>query len=872
MNGQFCLSSLLSKMCIPRGSIVIRFPNLTRSLAFACSAPFAYANGAVIPMDDFVIVTGSDSSYIDLYKQFSIKGVSEENYVTAVNAINSTLAQEDIDLDLPFSKSLILTLPGRSTLARYSKYASTDSFDAVWEADNNTEFDNISLAGDSDTRDKNFSSSSLSLTDSYLDSNTASYSISYSEVGAAANSSFGNESGTWRGAEEVHEINSAESIEHGEELKGVKPHDELEISTNFLKKPNQKNEIIQSSVLDSLAYANLPLQGYNADILNESTEKPESQGFVADQQEKQKRHIKISQSETGSSRVRRSVGHEHDHVAVSGWTTLFLCITSDTHKNLIEALDESFAIDSAEQLSHTMKNQLAALLRNQGFIDAQIVRDTQQRIDFIQPGQSYRVTSIEIRPKNQTLLDTTDADASGNSEPMIARSLAVDEIYSDNFLTSARQLATDWLAENGYPLTGKIGHIINRDDGEATLNIAFEYETSAHVKIQKYALSGENVLAQRQLEKISPFTDNKEFSLTALNALRMRLMQTDYYENVEFELIEDENSAQEDWLLGISTKAKASKPLSTRVGYSQGREGVLETRFELKNMTGREDDLSFAANWDDLNKSVAAEYRNNNFYKYGIDQSYHLDIGVDNNLFYESKRKAVGLHIESPYSPLERNNFWSAGASFINLEEQRQDMSSEPLEYSYFNTSLYFGSKANNLSALEGWSIGADYYAGLNTQAESYLSIKSNLSGGFSPIKDTRLDWRVGLSSIWSQSLNAVPFSAHFYPGATDLNRGYEPFAYSSFAQNNERIAYQASSQIETKLDFLIKNPLISEFAPFVDATVVGGDQSGTPSRFFSVGIGFLGELTRFPFRVDVAFPVTDSDQNGPFINFRLGI
>ena len=221
---------------------------------------------------------------------------------------------------------------------------------------------------------------------------------------------------------------------------------------------------------------------------------------------------------------------------------------------------------------------------------------------------------------------------------------------------------------------------------------------------------------------------------------------------------------------------------------------------------------------------------------------------------------------------LERNNFWSAGASFINLEEQRKDISSSPVEYQYFNTSLYLGSKKKKFSALEGWSIGADYYAGLNTQAESYLSIKSNLSGGFSPIKDTRLDLRVGLSSIWSRSLNSVPFSAHFYPGATDFNRGYEPFAYSSFSQNNERIVYQASSQIESKLDFFIRNPLISEFAPFVDATVVGGDQTRTPSRFLSVGIGFLGELSRFPFRVDVAFPVTDSDQNGPLINFRLGI
>ena len=553
---------------------------------------------------------------------------------------------------------------------------------------------------------------------------------------------------------------------------------------------------------------------------------------------------------------------QHGHMAIFAPATINLCLTKEHHSELAVQISNTFGSSFSEHLSQSNIEQLRYFLTDSGYLDAHISHDD-DGVTYILPHDIYLVTKIIIEP---TDVGYTDEDS------QIRTVLAVNKVYSESLERIAKTLATDWLAENGFPLVNSFAVTHRRNSVNATVEIVFTYEPSPAVNIVSYEQYGERNFHPNHLEILSPFSESPRFSLSDLDAFRSRLMATGYYSDVEFDLIKSDDASSENLTLGILTHSKETSNLKAYLGFSQGRNAVLYAEAALPNLTGHGDDLSLNVSLDSLSRTLSAEYMRHNVHQYGLDVGAATTRANNDNRYFERDLTSADFFLNWRDHGIDDGSLWHLGVSLMASKEINKRLAGSSKKYEYWQLSVGRSGRPEWSEYVSAWSIQADYNIGSRANSLDFWSLNADFSGQLGLAGATPVEWRTALDVLHASSVASIPAGSQLYAGGSNSNRGYEPFAYSSLDAQAKSLAYTVSSQVEIPITWGRDKSWISRVSPFLDATILGTDLVSRSNELLSIGLGVSGTISSFPIRLDVATPLTGSARGGVNLNFQIGM
>lgn len=849
-------------------------------LSLLALAPLGLARGAIAPQDDFLIVTGADETLASLHSYFSGGGISLGEYLRLLYQLNPTLALEKISFEEPLAKNFIVNLPGVHRLRSHAGYKALGDSDQMCGAEGQkpeslqtdiarepgcnhpaqqfeTGYDSLPSRPKERLAFFDAASSDTGL--------TPIYDIEYSDTLKPESRAY------------VIEQDDAVSWLDNGEGDSIVTSARMDTSASDGGRERLRGKLgsaIQQKDFQTLAGADIsgvteeklldapkPLSVSKSEITKKLVQREDLSLVLEKKKQNFKSYDEEREGIPESPEVYKD-HNQHDHVSVLDPARIMMCVIESNHREIAAQLDDHFQGSISEHLSLSDTDYLTDFLTSAGYLDASVDYRGSKRITYIDSGRLYHLTAIIIEPRNSFRRITANAPST---------TIQVKETYSQNLESSAKALALQWLAENGFPFIDEIKTEYIHHETEASLRLAFTYEPERPVQIKHYEQYGDLLLQESQLKVISPFTETSEFSLSSLEVLRKRLLETGYYTNVGFELIRPENLEDDGWILGISSEEKAYSRFNSDFGYSRAQGVMMTSQLAIPNLTGIQDDLSLDVSWDNLSVDIGAKYLARNVYRYGIDGSFQVRVGSDKNRYYKRDESILEFLIGSSHADGHRFRPWEVSLASIDASEESRLPGGERKNFKHWRVGLGRSGSFNLGGVDQTWTTSLAFNKSFNSPEADFWHLKTNLLGQLTQFSGLSLEFQAGLEALYASDISSIPAGSQLYIGTPNYNRGYPSFAYSSLDQSQKSFGYLMFTQLDMPIPVDWNKTLVTKVVPFLDLSVLGGDADPDTQGFASFGIGFVGKVFSLPFRVDVALPATQQYSGDVQINFQLG-
>lgn len=533
------------------------------------------------------------------------------------------------------------------------------------------------------------------------------------------------------------------------------------------------------------------------------------------------------------------------------------CLDKGVPKNELQNIDLAIAeVATTSFGAASLRDALPDLMKTLGYRAATIeLLDRESRL-HISPGQEYTVRAIRLEPLG-------DRSQHGALAPV---ELQVEKIGLTHMDRKDVELAAgDWFSSQGHftAQIESITEVLNHDAKRIYYQVRYTKKGSA--RIASVAFSGKPIFTDAHLEKLIPAESMISAGASDLALLRERLVSTSYISDVAFDLVDTE--ADEDKLLLISTESRVSNRLAGSFYYDNVGQLGLAGEFLLPNLSRREDDLSFLANWDDRVSDVGVNYRQKNFFAYGNDLTFAVSAGQEDHPFYDNNSLTVSL--ESNWTIHDGMSFSVASQFFGNDENALA--SEKTVERDFLETSLSLAGKNQfGADAELQWKSALSLSHALSGLTESFVELAGNASMYFRSSRTIGLDVHMGLTyrSFFDGSERAEV--SQLYNGGIDSNRGYR---YAS-ATTGQWLDSSSITKTYFQLDFPLAKKISlgdSKMIPFLDLSMLSADGFATNEIFWGIGIGTEFKVRSLPVRIDVAMPLL-GDDSSVALYFSVGV
>ena len=560
----------------------------------------------------------------------------------------------------------------------------------------------------------------------------------------------------------------------------------------------------------------------------------------------------------------------HAHEKVFESSPLMYCLTASDVVGWINNLRSNFSDSLSSHDYQRNYDPLLQYLKDLGFLKASITSANSTRAFYLTIGARYTLANVLIRPEQEAAPN----NAGNKKRSGEWGSFVVNRMYSSELRQNALTQASDWLADQGYPLSNTDNAFLVFKDKEPVVDLIVVFDPNDIVEVKNVSHQGDLVLGDDQLAILSPFSKQPRFSMDSLDTFRARMLETGYYSDVSFELLANERGGVIEHSLAVSTEPFSASNLSVAAGYGSEVGAIFSGEIAFKNMTGSQDDLSLGASLDGFERQAAISYRRRNLRRYGFDLGLHISASDDDHPYFTGERLAAGMSAEwrdTTSSMEEERGLLSFELGFLDAEEFRAN---DPIrrQFHYATSALsYTPSKCRYVPFTTDCHFLLGYGYSTGSQGDDYL--QAGFSATFAIPIGLEEPLKIGakIDGRSARNLSDIPMSAQLFHGGPASNRGYATASFSSTDLGFGTTAWMAQAQIESPYRYQFGLPWLQHITPFLDLSLVDLDWGERSQGFASLGVRAFGVLNdTYGYFVDIGVPVADSGISGIAVNVNF--
>lgn len=523
-------------------------------------------------------------------------------------------------------------------------------------------------------------------------------------------------------------------------------------------------------------------------------------------------------------------------------------------------------------------------LRN-GYADYRLVSAvaelTPDRKDFfitftVFEGERYRVGNVEV----VTSLEGTEASQFDN-----AVEIESGDWYNADAVEQSITSLTDAAGTLGYAFVD-VQPRVRRNQEEQTLDITFEVREGPRVFVERIEIVGNTRTRDEVIRREILIAEGDAFNTSRIRDSRRRLINLDYFENVE--VSNREGSSPDRTIVTFTVVEKATGQLSLGAGFSTD-EGVLGSiGIQESNFMGRGQRLSLAFTLSQRRQQIDLSFTEPYFLDRNLSFTFdvfRLTQNFEDEGGYDSRetgfRVRFGTRITEKLSAslqYELNdqsirNIATNASTFVRSQEGAFTKSS-------VTASLTYDTRDNRIDPTSGYYMqGSVEYAGLGG-SESFVIFETR-GAYYYPVRPRWILTFAGRAAhIEGLFGNDIPLTERFYIGGANF-RGFE---YGGVGPRDRATDTALGSEtyyvLTAELTFPIGLPaelgvrgrvwtdVGSAFGiDFRDPSII---DASAPRVSAGVGISWASPLG--PLRFDLGFPLIKqgNDQTRIF-NFQFG-
>lgn len=537
----------------------------------------------------------------------------------------------------------------------------------------------------------------------------------------------------------------------------------------------------------------------------------------------------------------------------------------DTRKAILELLpdrDAPTTLFEAERIAEEAAARATAWLRSEGYYQAQVTPETSD-----EPARARLV----IAPGPRFLFDPPQVFYSGDAPNTVAQT-AVDRAIATVHpgsparaadVLSAEAAALSALRDEGYPdaATGERRVIVDHATGR--VGAEFHLAAGAAATLGEVRASPDTIFRPSFVRSLRNWEYGEQYTPAHLAQLRRDLTSTGAVSVATTHLGPPNEQGVRDVILDVEPSHRNAYELG--FGYSTTEGLGVEGQWTRRNITGRADSLVTSLSYGELTQSASVQLNRphaaglNHTRTFGISASHEDTTAFERQglALFTSVDAAPRLHQARSYgvrlSADEYDNVGTGVASavvlsgFADVRHDSTELTLDPRDgaITEFRIEPSVSTGDATLGFIRGTAEGRIYES---VGESNQLTLAARL--------------KVGWLEAVAGDVNDVPADRRFYAGGGGSVRGYEYNSIYPPERDALGLAPGGQGLLETSFEARYRfNDRIGAVA-FIDGGTAFDDWSNATDLSWGVGFGARYNLGFAPLRVDVAFPLDDSESN----------
>lgn len=524
------------------------------------------------------------------------------------------------------------------------------------------------------------------------------------------------------------------------------------------------------------------------------------------------------------------------------------------------------------------RDLLAAILRNYGYYDAEVVNGLGQADQasgevalrfLVTPGGQYRYDEVNLG----------DLPATGGDYPRLRAAFPImpgDPVNADH-ITLAQGSLDLALAESGYVFARMrepeltVDHAVEQADLTLPLSTGGKYAFGAIVS------GNEGFLNSRHLSRIARFSPGDIYRRTLAQDLRSAVLATGLVSSVTVtprETAPPGPGTPGTVAIDVGMVPAPLRTLAGAIGYSTGEGFRIEGSWEHRNLLPPEGMLRLRAVAGTREQLAGVTFRRNNFT--GRDRVLTLDLFGRTEQFtaYDARTVSfIGTFERITTLLYQKTWAWSVGIEAVASQERENAIDGgvgarRTFFIGAFPGRLAFDASNDLLDPTSGFRLAGRVSPEVSavSGAESYY-VRGQLDGSvYQAVTDSvTLAARARFGSIGGAPIAQIAPSRRLYAGGGGSVRGY---GYQAIGPRDTLGTPTGGRSLsEVSFEARIRTGLFGglSIVPFIDAGAV--DETPHPKLAdlrFGAGLGVRYHTGFGPIRVDVATPLNRHPGDGP--------
>ncbi len=511
------------------------------------------------------------------------------------------------------------------------------------------------------------------------------------------------------------------------------------------------------------------------------------------------------------------------------------------------------------------------LMESEGYLSATVdpvasEDETINREVRVTPGPRFTLASLQIEflendspdPETRAALDavlsTLPPGSPARAEPVIQA--------GDNMIRILRQA--------GYPEVQAEPVDALADGGTKTLNLTFRLRPGPRIDFGDVAVSGLGRTRLDFIERLRPWRPGERYSPQRLDEFRDRIVATGLFETANVRLAEalpGESGAATERTVEVAVQERPRRTIAIGASASTSEGVGVEGEWETRNITGRGDSLTLAAQIATLQSRLEATTRRPNIGRFGRNIQLNGVIEKFETDAFDQIGGTASATLEAEMSRRVRASI-GAEASYASIDDQRARTLGVDRREVY----------------LVGGSLTAEY-TGVQDVLDptngvrARIALEPGATWGDTKIGFTRL---LGEASIYGDiatpeligalrgrlgsilGANGAPPDRLFFAGGGGSVRGYEFQSLS--ARDSTGALVGGRSLFETSAELRWRRSDRLGFVAFVDAGAAGdGIEPPVDDLRAGAGLGVRYYAGFGPLRADIAVPLDKREGEADF-------
>lgn len=501
--------------------------------------------------------------------------------------------------------------------------------------------------------------------------------------------------------------------------------------------------------------------------------------------------------------------------------------------------------------------EIRKALQALGYYSPQIRGDLQREetgwlaVYRIDSGPRTRIESVDIQIEGESTIQT---DQFGG-QALVGRGLHHDDYRA--LKTRILDLAFD----AGYLNASFSRSVLRVDPDQARADLEFVLNTGPRFRFGDIRIE-QDILYERVIQRYVDIGPQDVFNADRLLALRLRLSDLDYFEDLEVitEAVDDDGDPRVDVLI----KASPRPPQRYQVGLGYGTDTGprLSVSSEFRRLNKRGHRLRSDLRVSEVQNQLSAQY----LIPSGSDigSNWALQTRYTDESFVDSESESYLFGVAR--NRIEGPRIWQAYLNY-ELEQFRVGAQRRDTELTIPGLSVTWRKADDTLNPRRGFKLFADVHGAHQDMVSSASFLQVLVQGRLIlPLSSrSRLLLRGQSGTSFVGAVSELPVSQRFYSGGDQSVRGY---AYQSLGPRDEDgavIGGKYLSVASVELDCLCFGDY--GLAAFYDYGGASDNPGG--DRVRGLGAGFRWRTAIGMLRIDLAHPLDDPDGG---VRLHIGI